>query len=74
MATSKSKEIRLRRIAGAMGWDLTKSKRRYLTEEDRGRYMLMDDTGYAVTGRRYDADLDDIEAALMREQERLRKS
>ena len=60
-------ENAVRKRARAMGFYIRKSRRRATaTEDDRRKYMLVEiTTGNAVTGTRYDALLDDIDAFLL---------
>jgi hypothetical protein len=71
----KVRENRARRWAGRLGYRLARSRARRLHINDRGAYMLIEEQrNYVVLGADYDADLDEVEAFLRREEEQLRKA
>ncbi len=62
--TEASRERRLRKIAQKQGLLLRKS-RSQLSMDNQGGYMIVDpDTNVVVAGKRFDLDLDAVEAWL----------
>ena len=62
--TKDSRERRLRKIAQKQGLLLRKS-RSQLSMDNQGGYMIVDpDTNVVVAGKRFDLDLDAVEAWL----------
>ncbi len=62
--TKVSRERRLRKIAQKQGLLLRKS-RSQLSMDNQGGYMIVDpDTNVVVAGKRFDLDLDAVEAWL----------
>ncbi len=62
--TKDSRERRLRKIAQKQGLLLRKS-RSQLSMDNQGGYMIVDpDTNAVVAGKRFDLDLDAVEAWL----------
>ncbi len=62
--TKVSRERRLRKIAQKQGLLLRKS-RSQLSMDNQGGYMIVDpDTNAVVAGKRFDLDLDAVEAWL----------
>jgi hypothetical protein len=63
MASDKSEERRIRKLAEQRGYGLHRS-RKMLSIDNHGLYMLADDHNYIVCVPRFDATLEECEAYL----------
>jgi hypothetical protein len=65
----RTREMRIRRMAGRQRLELRSSRRRDPYASDFGKFMLVDDQGMPVFGHepyKYSATLDEIETYLKR--------
>ena len=73
MVSEKTRENRLRRWAGRLGYVLHKDRARAWSLHHQGGYLLViADINAVARGADYDLSLDDVEAFLADEETRLR--
>jgi hypothetical protein len=66
ITTDKTQENRVRGLAARQGFQVKRSRQRFLSLNNHGEFMLVRN-GWIVLGERFDASLEAIEAFLREE-------